>query len=188
MPTETADPLTATVGDVTDEVGDWEGFLDFDEPCPTTPFQNAQFAFDGEIVATERLLNEDKVYEAEERLIEVTDDLRDELVWTWVTFDVQGWYTQDWGTPFSIWMPGFDAVVGQRWLMAGDTHFVVVGDFAGQSGTADPCIAENYTSDAASTWDEHFGGSVQPDADAPEAQPAPDQVAVIDAAQRQWES
>lgn len=67
-------------------------------------------------------------------------------------------------------------------------HFVVVGDFAGQSGTADPCIAENYTSAAALTWDEHFGGSVQPDAGTPEAPPATDEVAVIDAAQRQWET
>ena len=187
-PPDVEDPLTATVGDVTDEPGHWEGFLDFDEPCPTTPFKNAQFAFAGEVTAAESLLNEDKVFEAEERLIEVTEELRADLVWMWVTFDVEGWYTEDWGTPFSIWMPRFDVEVGQRWLMGGDAHFVVVGDFAGQSGTADPCIAETLTPAALATWDGHFGGSVQPGAAAPEAPPSPEQVAMIDAAQRQWET
>lgn len=187
-PAHADDPLTATVGDVTDEAGHWEGFLDFDEPCPTTPFENAQFAFVGEVVATESLLNEDKVFEAEERLIEVTEELRADLVWTWVTFDVEGWYTRDWGTSFSVWMPRFDVDVGQRWLMAGDAHHVVVGDFSGQSGTADPCIAETFTPAGRAIWDEHFRGSVQPGAAGPEAPPSPKQVAVIDAAEQQWES
>jgi len=67
-------------------------------------------------------------------------------------------------------------------------HYVDVGDFSGQSGTADPCVSLVSTTEAVGVWAEQFGGSVVPGAAGPESDPAPDIVDTIDAAQRQWEA
>ena len=44
--------------------------------------------------------------------------------WPWVSFEVDGWYTKDFGTDFSMWAPGFAGRVGERWQIAGALYFV----------------------------------------------------------------
>lgn len=40
----------------------------------------------------------------------------------WVSFDVEGWYTNDWGSTFNVWMPRHAVEVGQRLAVAGDAR------------------------------------------------------------------
>jgi hypothetical protein len=57
----------------------------------------------------------------------------------WVSFDVDGWFTVDWGTGFSVWMPVHDAAVGDRLAVGGDARYVSIDGFSGQSGEVEFC-------------------------------------------------
>ena len=49
-----------------------------------------------------------------------------------VTFDVTQWYTNDYGTTFSIWAPNFAGAVGEPWLIAG-ALYATLGQQSGES-------------------------------------------------------
>ena len=44
--------------------------------------------------------------------------------WPWASFEVDGWYTKDFGTGFSMWAPGFASRAGERWQIAGALYVV----------------------------------------------------------------
>lgn len=157
------------------------------QQCSTDPFAEVQFAFAGAVTEVEEKLNESRVFAGHEiGISRLPDELRDELVWTWVTFDVVGWYTKDKGTEIKVWMPGLEPVVGQTWLVAGVSHRSHLSDYPGDSGTADRCVTAITSSDQETVWDSHFGGFVVAGSMTPERAPSPERVAEIDQAERQW--
>jgi len=103
--------------------------------------------------------------------------------WPWVSFEVDGWYTKDFGTDFSMWAPGFAGRVGERWQIAGALYFVD-GE---QSGEVFPCVSTAATTDDLAAWDARYGGSVAARNGTPEQPADPQLVANIDAHEQTWE-
>lgn len=103
----------------------------------------------------------------------------------WVSFAVDGWYTNDWGTTFNVWMPLHAVEVGQRLAVGGDARYVAIENFSGQSGEVEVCSS---AADGAflPSWDSFFGTTIVAGAGVPEGEPDPEAVANIDAAEAAW--
>ena len=106
----------------------------------------------------------------------------------WVSFTVDGWYTFDWGTEFSVYMPGFDVAVGDHIAVAGNQHLADIYDYEGQSGTATLCAPVDAATDGSLTdWEARFGPLIDAGTDIPLGQPDPAAIADIDAALQAWQ-
>ena len=103
----------------------------------------------------------------------------------WVSFEVDRWYTVDWGSNFAVWMPDRSVEVGSRVAVGGDAHYATVGDFSGQSGSVEFCVAV-VASDALTSWDAFFGGSVVAGSGRPEGEPDPATVVALEQARQEW--
>ncbi|MDW3213712.1 MAG: hypothetical protein R8G01_06945 [Ilumatobacteraceae bacterium] len=104
-----------------------------------------------------------------------------------MTFDVTGWYTVDWGTEFSVWMPVHDAEPGDRLAVGGDARYVSIDGFSGQSGEVEFCTpAPEPTAESLAAWNEFFGPPIEAGAAMPEGDPDPAHLAAIDEAEAAW--
>jgi hypothetical protein len=84
----------------------------------------------------------------------------------WVTFAVEGWYTDDWGAHIKIYMPGFAVAPGDHLAVAGDAKQASIYGFTGQSGTAEACMAiDGSPGDHLATWEAQFGSLIEPGRD-----------------------
>jgi len=104
----------------------------------------------------------------------------------WVTFEVERWYTADWGTTFAIFMPGLEPLVGHPWRVAGNAYSASVDEYFGQSGEADPCTSGPDDPQGRRVFDDVYGGSVDAGAGVPSGQPDPGVVQELRAAQEAW--
>jgi hypothetical protein len=103
----------------------------------------------------------------------------------WVTFAVEGWYTDDWGAHIKIYMPGFAVAPGDHLAVAGDAKQASIYGFTGQSGAAEACMAiDGSPGDHLATWEAQFGSLIEPGRDIPVGEPAPEVRAAIDAAEQ----
>ncbi len=118
--------------------------------------EEAQFAFVGSVVAAEELIHPWTTDP------ENTNRPEAAVPTTWVTFDVDRWYFNDWGTTFSVWMPDFDVVVGQRLAVGGNAYHTEVGDFSGQSGEVEFCSPVTDDEMTPAEWDARFGEPFAP--------------------------
>ena len=107
----------------------------------------------------------------------------------WVTFAVDGWYTDDWGTEFSVWMPLHDAIVADRLAVGGDARFVSIDGFSGQSGEVEFCTPAGEPGDEVlGAWNAFFGPPIDAGAALPEGEPAMEDLDAIEAAETAWET
>lgn len=107
----------------------------------------------------------------------------------WVSFTVDGWYTFDWGTEFSVYMPGFDVAVGDRLAVAGKPQLAYIYDYKGQSGTATLCTPVDAATDGSlAEWEARFGPLIDAGTDIPLGEPDLAVIADIDAALQAWQS
>jgi hypothetical protein len=102
--------------------------------------------------------------------------------WPWVTFDVDRWFTTDYGQTFSMWAPGFEGETGERWQIAGALYWVDE-----QSGEVFPCVSTRASDVQLAAWDERFGGSVPAGGGIPEQAASPELIAEIDQHRTVWE-
>jgi len=139
------------------------------------------FAFAGTVKSVELRVNP---HDVDEELTTVPAAGAEPM--PWVTFDVDRWYTNDWGATFSVFMPGLDVRVGQTWRLGGNAFVVYMDGFDGQSGEVDPCFAGPDDEAGRQVWDDAFGGSVEAGAGTPESDPDAEVVAALRAAQQKW--
>jgi len=144
-------------------------------------FADAQFAFVGTVSDVRaEILPWDVDWEIPDRLDEPEPT-------RWVTFDVDSWYTVDWGTQFSVWMPVHRAVVGDRLAVGGDARFVSITGFSGQSGEVEFCtLAAEPLAESLAAWDAFFGPLIEAGAAVPEGEPDPADLDAIDQAEIAW--
>jgi hypothetical protein len=144
-------------------------------------FVDAQFAFVGTVTEI--------AGEFDPRDVDAENPDRPErpALTPWVTFDVDGWYTSDWGSTFRVWMPQHAVEVGDRVAVAGDARHVGIEGFSGQSGEVEFCSSADGDG-ALSSWDAYFGSPVVAGAGVPEGAPNPAVIAEIDAAETAWSS
>ncbi len=119
---------------------------------------DAQFAFIGTVGSVDEQVHPwttDPENPARSDVAEPTD---------WVTFEVDGWYTRDWGTTFTVWMPTIKVERGDRLAVAGDAYHTEVAGFSGQSGEVEFCTALSGDGATPGSWDRFFGGAVPPSA------------------------
>lgn len=81
---------------------------------------------------------------------------------SWVTFTVERWYLNDWGTTFAVWLPDIAVVVGQRLAVGGNAYHTEVNGFSGQSGEVDFCSPMPDNEASLSAWDQQLGASMPP--------------------------
>jgi hypothetical protein len=144
-------------------------------------FVDAQFAFVGTVI---EVRGEVLPWDVDP---ENPDPPADPQLTRWVTFDVTGWYTVDWGTEFSVWMPVHDAEVGDRLAVGGDARYVSIDGFNGQSGEVEFCTpAPEPTAESLAAWNAFFGAPIAAGAAMPEADPDPADLAAIDEAEAAW--
>ena len=157
-----------------------------------------ELAFDGTVVATRPERNADADY----RTQFLDDGLEDQgapppddadvtdpdagAIWPWTTFEVNAWYTADWGAEFTLWTAGLDLEPGDRMLISGAAFTTSVPENVAYSGMATVCASAEHSPDLAADWDDWFGGSVEPGGDDPEGDPDPTAVAEIEAGRQLW--
>ncbi|MFP5489188.1 MAG: hypothetical protein ACLGHQ_12885, partial [Acidimicrobiia bacterium] len=125
---EVGDPASSTT------VAEVEGLAPGVECDPDlSEFVDAQFAFVGTVMDVR---GEVQPWDVDPENPDRPDDPQ---LTRWVTFDVTGWYTVDWGTEFSVWMPVHDAEPGDRLAVGGDARYVSIDGFSGQSGEVEFC-------------------------------------------------
>ena len=146
----------------------------------TDPWESVETAFKGTISSVETRPNPDRV-----GLFEELDKLAPSEGWPWVTFEVSAWFTQDLGTTFSMWAPGFTGAPGEEWLVAGSLYGV---SFAGQSGEVFPCVSEAAGPEAEGEWIERHGEPVVAGAGTPEQPGDPEIMAQIEGQRAIWEA
>ncbi len=103
--------------------------------------------------------------------------------WHWVTFEVDRWFTDDYGTSFSMWAPGFEGFPGDEWLIAGALYAVEE-----QSGEVFACISAPVDETVVGEWEDRYGPGVTAGSGTPETPADPDVVAGIDEARVVWET
>jgi len=135
------------------------------------PWEMVETAFVGTIAEVEMRVNEGRQFELEERGLDVTA-----AKWPWVTFEVESWFTNDYGTRFSMWAPEFEGTVGETWQIDGALYTVDE-----QSGEVFPCVSVPQSESDLSAWDERFGGSIVAGANTPESPGDPAVLAEIEA-------
>lgn len=82
----------------------------------------------------------------------------------WVTFDVEQWFTPDFGTEQALFAEGWEGVVGDRWLIAASRYSV--GPLS--AGEIFPCASEVYSTTGVTAWELRFGAAVDAGAGMPE--------------------
>lgn len=142
------------------------------------PWEMAETAFVGTVTDVEVRVNEGRQFELEERGLEATA-----AEWPWVTFEVESWFTNDYGKRFSMWAPEFEGTVGERWQIAGALYAVDE-----QSGEVFPCVSVPQSESELSAWEERFGGSIVAGSNTPENPGDPAVLAEIDAKRVLWEN
>ncbi len=172
-------PVATTSGEV--DTAAIEGGVDCDPDL--NAFVDAQFAFVGTVTDVRgEILPWDIDPENPDR----PDDPEPTR---WATFDVDGWYTVDWGTEFNVWMPTHRATVGDRIAVGGDARFVSIDGFSGQSGEVEFCTpAPEPVGESLIAWNEFFGPAIQAGAAVPEGDPDPADLEAIDHAEAAWTS
>jgi hypothetical protein len=149
-----------------------------DACAPSDPWEMVETAFVGTVTDIEVRVNEGRHFELEERGLDVAA-----AEWPWVTFHVRSWFTNDYGTQFSMWAPGFEGAVGETWQIAGALYWVVE-----QSGEVFSCLSVPESEADLSAWEERFGGSIVAGTGTPETPADPAVLAKIDANRQLWES
>lgn len=148
------------------------------EACASPdPWTMVETAFVGEVGAVEMRPNHGRAFSLDESGAGAEPE-----EWPWVTFEVDRWYTTDYGTTFSMWAPGFEGDIGERWQVAGALYWVDE-----QSGEVFPCVSTPVSDIQLAAWDERFGGSVPAGGDVPEQTADPELVAEIDRHRTMWE-
>jgi hypothetical protein len=152
-----------------------------DEQCATgdVAFVDAQFGFVGTVT---EISGEIEPWDVDS---ENPDRPERPGLTPWVSFDVEGWYTNDWGSTFNVWMPRHAVEVGQRLAVAGDARRVSIDGFDGQSGEVEFCSQAD-VGGALSSWDEYFGSPVVAGARVPEGDADPGVLAEITSAEDAW--
>lgn len=145
-PASTAPPSVDACGDVAVTAAD---------------LANAQFAFVGRVVSS---VDEIQPWTTDP---ENPDRPAVPTATSWVTFEVERWYLNDWGRTFSVWMPDITVTPDQRVAVGGNAFFTQVGDFAGQSGEVEFCapLADSEASPA--DWNAALGEPFAPSSTVP---------------------
>jgi hypothetical protein len=99
-----------------------------------------------------------------------------------VTFYVTRWYTNDYGTTFSIWAPNFAGAVGETWLIAG-ALYATLGQ---QSGEVFPCVSTPSSDAALDDWANRLGSPVPAGSGVPEGEADPAVIAQIEEQRAKW--
>lgn len=97
----------------------------------------------------------------------------------WITFDVERWFSDAIGPRVGLWARGFDAAVGEDWLVASTRHHEVTGDVLPDESV----LLDDATLAA---WEERYDGSVDPNGGTPESPADPDVVAAIEEGRNRW--
>jgi hypothetical protein len=103
--------------------------------------------------------------------------------WHWVSFEVDRWFTDDYGTSFSMWAPGFEGSPDEEWLIAGALYHVEE-----QSGEVFACISAPADETVVGEWEDRYGPGVTAGAETPETPADPAVIAGIEEARAVWES
>lgn len=149
------------------------------EACALSdPWEMVETAFVGTVADVELRVNEGRQFEMEERGLEATA-----AEWPWVTFEVESWFTNDYGTRFSMWAPQFEGTAGEAWQIAGALY-----DVDEQSGEVFPCVSIPQSDSELSAWEERFGGSISAGSNTPETPGDPAVLAEIDENRLLWEA
>ena len=143
------------------------------------PWGTVETAFVGIVASVETRVNEQRQFELEERGL---DPVVGE--WPWVTFEVDRWFTTDFGTTFSMWAPGFEGSPGESWQIAGALYWVVDE----QSGEVFSCLSQLASESEATEWEDRFGGSVAAGSGSAETPADPDLLAEIEENRQLWDS
>jgi Family of unknown function (DUF6174) len=143
------------------------------------PWSMVETAFEGTVVAIEPRVNEERNLALGEMGSQAETD-----TWQWVTFDVASWYTNDFGTEFSMWAPNFDGTEGETWLIAGALY----GTMGQQSGEVFPCVSTPAAGADRSEFATRYGEPVAAGAGVPEGEPDPALLAEIEEHRSIWEA
>lgn len=100
----------------------------------------------------------------------------------WVTFDVDQWFTPDFGTEQALFADDWDGAVGERWLVAASRYSV--GPLS--AGEIFPCASEVYSTTGVAAWELSFGAPVDAGAAVPEQPADPNDLAAIETARERW--
>ena len=134
----------------------------------TSPeLSEAQFAFVGAVMAVDEEVHPWTTDPENPERAAVPETTR------WVTFDVERWYTIDWGTTFSVWSPTFAMNAGERFAVGGDAYYTDVLDFSGQSGEVDICALLLDSDESPAAWGAFFGSGSAPSTEDPDAELEP---------------
>lgn len=125
-------------------------------PVSAAILAEAQFAFIGTVTAVE-----DAIHPWTTDL-ENPDRPEFATPTSWVKFDVERWYLNDWGTAFAVWIPDISVNVGQRLAVGGNAYHTEVNGFSGQSGEVEFCSPIADTDATLSMWDEQLGAASPP--------------------------
>lgn len=123
----------------------------------------AQFAFVGSVAAVEEQVHPWTTDPENPDRADVAETTR------WVRFDVERWYTTDWGTSFSVWAPTFAMQAGERFAVGGDAYHTEVPDFSGQSGEVEVCALLARSESTPADWDNFFGEGAPPSNEDPDS-------------------
>lgn len=126
-------------------------------PVTAAMLSEAQFAFIGTVTKVEAAIHPWDVDPENPARPEVP------IPKPWVTFDVERWYLNDWGTTFPVWIPDIAVTVGQHVAVGGNAYHTEVNGFSGQSGEVEFCAPAS-DGESLSAWDEQFGRASPPTA------------------------
>ena len=139
-----------------------------DSEATSSELAEAQFAFVGAVVAVDEEVHPWTTDPENPERADVAGTTR------WVTFEVERWYTADWGTTFSVWAPAFSMNTGERFAVGGDAYHTEVLDFSGQSGEVEICASLLESEASPAAWEDFFGPGITPSAENSEADVEPE--------------
>ena len=139
-----------------------------DGEATSSELAEAQFAFVGAVVAVDEEVHPWTTDPENPERADVAGTTR------WVTFEVERWYTADWGTTFSVWAPAFSMNTGERFAVGGDAYHTEVLDFSGQSGEVEICASLPDSEASPAAWEDFFGPGITPSAGNPETDIEPE--------------
>lgn len=125
-------------------------------PVTAAMFAEAQFAFIGKVTAVEDAIHPWTTDPENPDRPEIATPT------SWVTFNIERWYLNDWGTTFGVWIPDVSVSVAQRLAVGGNAYRTEVNGFSGQSGEVEFCSPIPENEQTLSAWDEQLGASVPP--------------------------
>jgi hypothetical protein len=139
-----------------------------DGEATASELSEAQFGFVGAVMAVDEEVHPWTTDPENPERADVAETTR------WVTFEVEQWYTADWGTTFSVWAPAFAMNTGERFTVGGNAYHTEVLDFSGQSGEVEICASLLASEASPAAWEDFFGPGITPSAENPETEIEPE--------------